>query len=378
SGETSLTTSLSIAMGIGKAFLAMSLLLGAVLIAANYLLPPLLRYFSPSPATIFLLSLGWCFAVVSVAHSLELSLELGAFFAGLSLAQSPHSRDLQHRIKPLMNFFIAVFFVTLGAGVSLGNASREILPILILTLFVLLGKPLTFIPIISKMGYSERTSLFSSITLAQVSEFSFLLTAMCVQIGISSQRIIDITAFVGILTIAISVYFILYNQNLYIWCKKIGLLSPFQTTNRTTKEEDSLPLAQRSNHIIVVGMNSLGRQIVRQLCARGEKVIALDTDPHKLENLPCETMLGSSEFLDVLLDAGLPRAKLLISALQIEEANELLAFRARQYGVPCAIHTVDESVAENLLDLDVSYLMLSKVDGIKLQNSHLKKLGVLH
>jgi Trk K+ transport system NAD-binding subunit len=88
-------------------------------------------------------------------------------------------------------------------------------------------------------------------------------------------------------------------------------------------------------------------------------------------------MVGSSEYLDVLLEADLPKAKLLISALRIEEANELLAFRARQFGVPCSIHAVDISMVDNLLELDVDYLMLSKVDGIKLQTRYLRERGWL-
>lgn len=372
-GTSAWAAASSIAWGICKAFLAMGILLGAMLFAARFFLPPILRWLAPSPPTIFLWSLGWCFAVVTVAHSFGLSLELGAFFAGLSLAQSPHSRDLQHRIKPLMNFFIAVFFVTLGAGVSVGNAAREWLPILVLTLFVLIGNPFIFMAIIARMGYGERTSFYTSVTVAQISEFSFLFAAMGVQAGLASSRTMDITAIVGILTIVVSVYMILYNRELYTFCKKMGLLAPF----RAPAEEDSAAIADPRDHILVVGMNSLGREIARRLSERGERVLALDTDPLKLENLPCETMVGSSEFLDVLLDAGLPNAKLLISALQIEEANELLAFRARQFGVPCAIHAVDESVAENLLDLDVAYLMLSKVDGIKLQNQLLRRQGIL-
>ena len=83
------------------------------------------------------------------------------------------------------------------------------------------------------------------------------------------------------------------------------------------------------------------------------------------------------EVLSVLEDADLATAKLLVSALQIEATNDLLAYRGRSYGVPSSIHVVDLSVTDNLLEMDVKYLIVSKVDGIKLQNQELRRQGFL-
>jgi voltage-gated potassium channel Kch len=132
-----------------------------------------------------------------------------------------------------------------------------------------------------------------------------------------------------------------------------------------------------SQHVIVVGMNTLGRDIVRRLCQRGETVIAIDTDPMKLKDLPCRTLHGSVEYLTVLEEAGYDRAKLLISALSIEHVNDILAHRCQLAKVPCAVHVVDVSVADSLLDLGAAYLMIPKVDGLKAQVRKLKEMGVI-
>lgn len=364
----------AVVWGIAKAFGGMTLLLGVVLLASKFLLPRPFSWVASSPGTLFIWSLSWCFLVVAMAYVLGLSVELGAFFAGVSLAQLPYHRDLQHRIKPLMSFFVAVFFVSLGLALSPENAAEEIWPIVALSLFVLIGNPLIFILIISRMGYSERTSFYTSVTVAQISEFSFIFAGMGLAAGLIGERILAITAMVGVITIAVSAYGILYNRPLYEWVHRLGLLRIFRAKQEEEKESGGKDL---QDHIVVVGMNTLGRLLAQRLVDRGETVLALDTDERKLAGLPCRTLLGSSEFFDVLLDAGLPNAKLLISALRIEEANELLAFRARQFDVPCCIHAVDVSVAENLLDLDVDYLMMSKVDGIKGQNRYLREQGVL-
>jgi hypothetical protein len=103
----------------------------------------------------------------------------------------------------------------------------------------------------------------------------------------------------------------------------------------------------------------------------------VDTDPHKLEGLPCDTLLGDVEYQAVLEEAELPHARLLVSALRIEPTNDLLAFRCKQAGIPSSIQVVDLSVTDNLLEMDVKYLMISKVDGIKLQNRELLRRGLL-
>jgi voltage-gated potassium channel Kch len=140
--------------------------------------------------------------------------------------------------------------------------------------------------------------------------------------------------------------------------------------------EPAKPKAQ-SGHVIVVGMNTLGRKLAIALTEKGETVVAVDTDPFKLRGLPCLTHLGNVEFRDVLNAIALPRARLLVSALRIEEANDLLAYRCKCYGVHAAIHAIDMSVVDNLLELGVEYLMIPKVDGVKLQTEVLHQEGVI-
>ena len=121
----------------------------------------------------------------------------------------------------------------------------------------------------------------------------------------------------------------------------------------------------------------MGQQIANQLTDLGERVLAIDTNPKRLANLPCQTLVGNAEDWALLEEANLPQAKLLVSALHIEDTNDLLAYRCRQLQVPCAIHAVDLEEINNLLEMDVTYLMIPKVDGIKLQNERLKELDLL-
>lgn len=368
----------SIAMGLAKAFGGMTLLLVLSLLASKYLLPRPFKWAARSPDVLLIWALSWCFLLVMAAHEFGLSLEVGAFLAGLSLAQLPYNDDLRRRVHPLMNLFIAVFFVTLGIRMEAGGAAENWWPTLVLAVFVLIGNPLIFMIIITRMGYTRRTSFLTSVTVAQISEFSFIFAGMGVSRGLIGTEVLSITALVGVATIAISAYMILYNHALHAFLERIGLLKwrIFQSPS-AAEEADNSGADVLENHIIIVGMNTLGRKLATELSRRGETVLAIDTDPVKLENLPVKTLLGSVEYLSLLEEAALHHAKLLVSALRIEETNDLLAYRCRIAGVPCAVHVIDLSVVDNLLDLDAVYMMIPKVDGVKAQTAKLRELGHL-
>ncbi|MFU8892748.1 MAG: cation:proton antiporter [Luteolibacter sp.] len=369
----------AVAFGLVKAFGGMTLLLGLSLLASRYLLPVPFRWAARTPDMLLVWALSWCFLLVLAAHAFGLSLEVGAFLAGLSLAQLPYNDDLRRRVHPLMNLFIAVFFVSLGVQMDASGAAAYWWPTLVLALFVLIGNPFIFLVIITRMGYTARTSFLTSVTVAQISEFSFIFAGMGLASGLIGTEIMSIVALVGVVTIAVSAYMILYNQGLYRYFERFGLdrWRIFKTAGKAeeTAREEAHEIAE--GHIIVVGMNTLGRDLVRRLCKRGERVIAIDTDPSKLERLPCETLLGSVEYLSVLEEAGFSRARLLISALRIEDVNDILAFRCQSAGVPSAIHVIDLSVVDNLLELGADYLMIPKVDGVKAQVTKLKEMGLI-
>jgi len=356
----------AVLVGLAKATGGMLLLLAVTLLASRYVLPKPFAWAARSQDTSFIWALFWCFLVTALAGTMGLSVEVGAFLAGIALAQLPYNDDLHRRLHPLMNFFVAIFFVTLGVQMNLGAAQEYWLSAVVLSLFVVIGNPLIFLIIITRMGYSELTAFRTSVTVAQISEFSFVFAAMGLAAGLIGEGILSIVAVVGIVTIASSAYMIIYTEPLYRFCQRFGLLRVFRAKQEVEAEEAS----ERQGHVIVVGMNALGREIVKQLEARGERLLAIDTDPKKLEGLgEAETMIGNVEYESVVEEIGLRRARLVVSALQIEDTNHLLAYRCRSAGVPCAIHAFDVSVVEDLLELDTSYMFMPAVDGVREQVS---------
>ena len=364
------------AFGVIRAFLGMGLLFAVSFGASRWLLPRLFRLVARSPETLFVWALSWCFLLVLGAEVLGLSLEIGAFLAGVSLAQLPYHADLRRRSHPLMNFFIAVFFVSLGAQMEFGAALQVWWPALILSLFVLIGNPFIFLWIIARMGYGERTAFLTSVTVAQISEFSFILAAMGLSAGLIGGEILSLIGMVGFVTIGLSAYMILYNHQLYAWLGGGRILGIFRAPERGREGDDDRNGRDLEGHVLVVGMNSLGRIIAQELVARGETVLAVDTDPEKLADLPCATLIGDVQYASVVEEAGLRKARLLVSALQIEDANRLLAYRARDAGVPVVIHAVDEIMERDLEELGVAHLLNSREAGVQRITEELRSAGV--
>lgn len=363
----------AIGRDLGLAFAGMGALLVFAVFASKVLLPIPFAWMRANSEGLLIWSIAWCFALVLAAEAFHLSPEIGAFLAGVSLAQLPVAHDLMRRVHPLVSFFIAVFFVNLGASMELQSALSQWPSAVVLSLFVLIGNPFIFLLIIARFGYNEKTAFQTSVTVAQISEFSFIFTAMGISAGLIQTEVLSVVAFVGLVTIAVSTYMILYSDQLYRWCKRAGLLRLFRA-KQTPDDDSDAGDAHPTGHIVVVGMNELGRRIVLGLHESGERVVAIDTSPARLASLPVETVVGDIDHPAVLQHAGALHAKLVVSALQFEAVNNLLAWRCQQAGVPTAINAFDRSVCSDLRALNVNYVLDIKAESALVLEARLAQL----
>jgi Kef-type K+ transport system membrane component KefB len=357
---------LSILKDLAFAFTGMTLLLGFVLIAARFCLPRPFAWAARSSDTVFMWALSWCFIVVFLAHKFHLSVEIGAFLAGIAIAQLPVHEDLHRRLHPLMTLFIAIFLVTLGIKTDITQLVHLWPLVLVFTTFVLLLKPLIIFAILIYQRFNQETAFHAAIAGGQVSEFAFILLTLASGAQLIEPQTLALGSFVGIASIAGSAYLIIYSQHIYQWLDQRGC---FRVISQKAHSEFSepKPLAQ---HVIVIGMNALGRKIVQALVEQEISVVAVDTDPNKLQGLgDALTLIGQVEYPSVLEHVAYRRAKLVISALQIEETNQLVAYRCRSVNVPCAIHAFDTSQIDKLVQLDVDYLITPALDAVAIQRT---------
>jgi len=357
-----------------RAFAGMAALAAAAALAARYLLSPAFRWISRSSEGTFVWSLAWCFLFILGAEALHLSIELGAFIAGVGLAQLDVSESLRRRVQPVANFFLAVFFVSLGLRMEPAAALARWPLVLALVALVLIVKPLIVAATLPRLGYGARTSVLAAITLAQMSEFAFILCTLALESGLLDEATLSVVSVAGFISIGISAYLIPAGGAVFAWLDGGMLLRALGIT-RPEPDDTREPLRE---HVIVIGMNTLGRRLARELVARGETVVAIDTDPGKLQSLHgAETLIGTVDDAGVLEHASWEHAKLVVSALQIEDTNALLTHRCHRAGVPVCIHAFDTSLIDELRELGADHLMVSKHDGTREIAQRLRQAGVL-
>ena len=178
-------------------------LFGWVIVLGREVLPRLLNNIARSSESLFLFSLAWAFGVSALVSSpfIGFSIEIGGLLAGLALANSIESYQIITKIKPLRDFFLTIFFVTLGMGIVFSNLSHVIVPVFVFSAFVLLISPIIVMLILGGLKYKKRTSFFTGVALAQISEFSLIMVFLGNKIGHLSGEIVSIITFVGVITL---------------------------------------------------------------------------------------------------------------------------------------------------------------------------------
>ncbi len=377
-GETDLA---GMAIDLLVSFGGMGLLVAIAIGASRWILPRAFRWIGASSEATLVWSLCWCFLLILGAQAMGLSVELGAFLAGVGLAQLPSNDDLRRRVAPLVNFFIAVFFVTLGIHMDPGGALSQWPAALTLIVFVMIAKPSILLAVIPRLGFGERTAALAGLTLAQTSEFSFILAGLGLSAGLIGPDLLSLIGLIGLGTMGLSSALILNSRRAYVRLRASGVLRVFRAPHEGVRDKEEAgsghgPAFGLRDHVIVVGMNSLGKRIVEGIREAGVPTLAIDLDALKLADVEGPTLVGNTDDLSVLDSAGIRRARLLVSALQIEGANNLLAYRCRTLGVPCSIHAFDVAVVADLKSIGATHLMDSKTAGTRRLGEALRAEGV--
>lgn len=192
-----------------KPIIGLPTLIGGAFLLVKYLLLPLISKFDRFHEYIFLLSIGWCLSMATAAELLGLSAEMGAFVAGVALATSPISQYIATNLKPLRDFFLILFFFSIGASFNLDLLGLVIWPALALALLSMIIKPAVFRFLLKGLKEDKSTSWEVGFRLGQVSEFSLLIAYLAASlnlIGVEASHVIQATA---ILTFALSTYVVI-------------------------------------------------------------------------------------------------------------------------------------------------------------------------
>lgn len=287
---------------------------------SKHVLSRLYSKIADSHELLILFSLSWCFLLAIGLYYLGFSKEIGAFIAGISLANLPYTYEISAKSKVLRDFFITIFFVSLGAGMSFGAFETLWLPTLLLSLFVLIGNPIIVMTLMKILGYDKRTSFFSGIYLANISEFAFILMAL----GVANEHISDDIATMitgaGIITMVVSSYMITNNKALYRKLKKyLKIFDPKKKKMPHSNVRHSL-----KNHIVLLGGGRTGMHVLDQVRSFKEDYMVIDYDNKVItellkEDVPC--LFGDVEDDELVEVIHLEDTELVISTLPSAEDN---------------------------------------------------------
>lgn len=248
-------------------------------LTTRYVLPRLLHNFAKSIELLLLFAISWAIALAAFSDGLGFSKEVGAFLAGISLASTAYRPILEARLMSVRDFLLLFFFINLGVHVDIANFSSEIIPALVFSIFVLLGKPIMVMIILGRMGYRKYTTTITSLSLSQISEFSLILATLGVSLNHIPDTILELITLIGLITMGLSSYMIIYAHKIY------PFLSPYtEIFQRKIKHpEETIGDLEKDNYssidVILLGLGRYGGSMIKYLQRQGMVVVGVDFDP---------------------------------------------------------------------------------------------------
>jgi Kef-type K+ transport system membrane component KefB len=338
-----------VALSLGWRMLAAA---AVVYVLMRYLMPRIVGAMARSQELLLIFALSWAVALAALGAWAGFSMEAGAFIAGFTLASTHYREAINARLSGIRDFLLLFFFIHLGAELDFSTLGSEVVPALALSAFVLIGNPLIVMAIMGYMGYRKRTGFLAGLTVAQISEFSIVFVAMGITLGHIDKQALGLTTLVGLITITLSTYMILYAHPLYDrlapWLDVFERKKPFRELAVERK-----PIKADEVAVMVFGLGRYGSRLLKQLHAAGVPVMGVDFDPeavraHKLKRLPVH--YGDGENADFLESLPLAQTRWIVSTLPLEASNRALlaALRTTGYTGQVAVTLRDEAQAGQL------------------------------
>jgi Kef-type K+ transport system membrane component KefB len=301
-------------LAVGKVVLLLSI----GLLGSRFVLPPIFKSVARVPELVLVGALAWCFALAGLANRLELSREMGALIAGVSISTYPYTLDVTSKVTSLRDFFVTLFFVGLGMAVPVPSLS-VLFWMLVVSIFLVMSRLVTVFPALYFMRQGHRLSLIPTINLCQLCELSLVFLALGRASGDVSEKAMTVSAFAFAFLGVNSTYAMLKSDDILRWASpwlmRLGL------PDLPSAAEQSGP-SERHKKIFLLGFSwtasSLFELISQKYPERIPDLAVIDFNPHVNETLRrrgVHVTYGDISQSEVLLHAGIDRADLLICSL---------------------------------------------------------------
>ena len=371
-GNESLLGPLSIALAKGAAAFVVIFLFG------QYLLRPAIRAVASTRSnelfTLFILLTALLAAWLT--WQLGLSLAMGAFLAGIMLAETEYQHHVESEIRPFRDVLLGLFFISVGSQFDWRVIFDQPMAVAILTVGLIAGKGIAIMIITRLAGFEKAVAVRCGIILGQGSEFGFAVLAIALATGLLDITVSQPIIAAIIFSMAVSPFLIRNNQIL------TGRLYESPTPQNFSSEENIEELAGKiDQHVIICGFGRTGQNLARFLHRIEVPFIALETDTL----IVTETweagepvFYGDAAKRSILQHAGISRASVLVISFPDSKASERILQTARELSpdIPVIVRIRDDSNLEHMLDCGATEVVPDTVESsIMLARHALRLLG---
>lgn len=352
-----------------------SLLIGLLMFCSIKILPKVSRYMAKTQELLFLSAIAWGFGIATLFELSGFSIEVGALFGGVALAASPYVQEISARLRPLRDFFIVLFFITLGQSMDLTNISSSIIPAIILSVIVIIAKPLIVTTTMGLLGYTKRVSFKAAINLSQISEFSIILVVLAVSEGMVRTELGSIITLVAIITIAASTYLTHYDEALYKRFNRVKL-HLFEKEAVYKEKRGRTPY-----QLVLFGYHHGGHEFIRTFQELHKRFLVIDYDPEVIDLLDhqkIDYLYGDATDLELLHEAGIDKVKLVVSTINDHQTNLFLVELIEKINPNAAFicHADNIREAAALYSAGASYVMIPHHIGSERMSAFIKRAGI--
>jgi Kef-type K+ transport system membrane component KefB/voltage-gated potassium channel Kch len=300
---------LSLGKGVGLVVMALAI--------SRYVLPVLFQRIAKIPELMLVTALGWCFGVSMMASTMGLSREMGALIAGVSLSAFPYNLDVVAKIISLRDFFITLFFVSLGSQIPRPDGAL-LRDAAIVSAFLIATRFVSISPILHFFNLGNRVSIIPAINLAQISEFSLVICALGASLGHIDERVLSIVVLTLVMTSVLSTYAIQFNHQIFLALnpvlKKLGF--------RDLESEEPTEGRAEGKPIFFLGFSRYASSLLQELLIRDPglaiKVGVVDFNPQvkaELDRREIYNVYGDISHADTLHHANVHSATVVISTI---------------------------------------------------------------
>ncbi len=256
-----------------------------------------------------------CMAVAWFTSSLGLSVSLGAFLAGLLIAESDYSHQALGNILPFKDVFTSIFFVSIGMLLDVNVFLQQPVEVISITIAIILIKSVVGILAIIALGFPLRTAVLTGLALGQVGEFSFILSKVGITYGLLSQELNQIFIAVSVLTMAMTPFIIALAPRLTQAVLRLPLPAKLKSGIVPEITEENNPL---TDHLIIIGYGVNGRNLARAAAASGIPYMIIEQNPDTVRDEKRKgepIFFGDATQIEILQHAKLREARVVVIAI---------------------------------------------------------------